>query len=58
MYVRALVSFSDVIGSYHKGAIFILPEGVDWLKAGLVEEVIEETPVEAPVKKPRKAKAE
>lgn len=39
MKVRALVSFSDVRGSYAQGDEFELPDAVDWLRAGLVEPV-------------------
>lgn len=37
MKVRALVSFGSPYGSFTAGDEFELPDGVDWLKAGLVE---------------------
>lgn len=41
MWVRALKSFGGVTatGSFHvsQGSVFELPEGADWLRAGLVE---------------------
>ena len=52
MKVKALKSFSGTGFHVPEGTVFELPEGVDWLKAGLVE------PVAAPLreKKPtRKA---
>ena len=47
MIVRCLKSFAgrDAAGnrvSYGMGDVFELPEGVDWLRVGLVEIVIEE----------------
>ena len=40
MKVRALKSFgSTIYGHYAAGVEFELPDGVDWLKAGLVEQV-------------------
>jgi len=40
MKVRALKSFGgSMYGHYPEGTVFELPKGVDWLKAGLVEEV-------------------
>jgi hypothetical protein len=45
MKVKALKSFGgSMYGHYPEGAIFELPAGVDWLKAGLVEEVKEPKP--------------
>ena len=41
MRVRALVSFAGKAGSVQEGAVFELPDGVDWLTAGLVEVVVE-----------------
>ncbi len=42
MKVKALNSFSDsVYGTRAAGAVFDLPDGVDWLRAGLVEVVVE-----------------
>lgn len=38
MKVRALNSFSDSVhGTHAAGDVFYLPEGADWLRAGLVE---------------------
>ncbi len=56
MIVRVVKSFSDILGSYVQGQEIELPDGVDWIKAGLVE-VVEEV-LEAPAKKLRKTKAE
>jgi len=45
MKVKALKSFGgSKFGHYPEGAIFELPKGVDWLEAGLVEEVKEPKP--------------
>lgn len=56
MLVRALKSFgSTTYGHYSDGAVFELPEGVDWIKAGLVVPVQEAAVIEQPEKavKPR-----
>ncbi len=54
MKVRALKSFgSTQYGTFPEGKEFYLPEGVDWLRVGLVELVepeIETAAVEAPEK--------
>jgi hypothetical protein len=39
MVVRALVSFAGKGFTVTKGQILTLPDGADWLNAGLVEEV-------------------
>ncbi len=44
MRVRALVSFSGTAGTIARGAEFDLPDGVDWLTAGLVALVTEPAP--------------
>lgn len=41
MKVRALKSFGGRIGHFPEGSVFDLPDGVDWLEAGLVEPVVE-----------------
>lgn len=64
MQVRALVSFVDMEhGGREAGKVFALPEGADWLRAGLVEVVAEpeaeptaEPDVPAPSKPGRKKK--
>lgn len=56
MIVRALTSFGGTeYGHYSDGDVFELPEGVDWLRAGLVEIVQEAAVMEPPEKavKPR-----
>lgn len=56
MKVKALNSFSDsVYGTCAAGAVFELPEGADWLRAGLVEVVAEPEVVEV-VAEPEAAK--
>ena len=60
MKVIALKSFGGTeYGSYSTGDIFELPEGVDWLKAGLVRplEVEAETATAEPVEKAVKPRA-
>lgn len=44
MKVRAVKSFSGPHGSIQAGAVFDLPEGVDWLRAGFVVAVEGEKP--------------
>lgn len=51
MRVRALVSFSGAAGTIARGAEFDLPDGVDWLKAGLVVPVTEPAPHMADVER-------
>ena len=53
MKVKALISFSDSVhGTRAGGDVFELPEGADWLRAGLVEVVPEpEAPKPARKKK-------
>lgn len=41
MRVRALTSFAGSGFSVGQGDEFDLPEGVDWLRAGLVEAIVE-----------------
>jgi len=59
MKVKALKSFGGLdVGHYSAGQVFDLPDGVDWLEAGLVEaykEPAEAATAEAPEKavKPR-----
>ena len=49
MKVKALISFSDSVhGTRAAGDVFYLPEGVDWLRAGLVEAVPEPESEQAP----------
>jgi len=56
MKVKALNSFSDsVYGTRAAGAVFDLPDGVDWLRAGLVEVVVEPEVEAAPVIEPEAA---
>lgn len=43
MRVRALVSFAGMGMTVSRGAEFDLPDGVDWLQAGLVA-LVEPTP--------------
>lgn len=54
MLVRALKSFGgNKYGHFPEGKVFELPDGVDWLRAGLVELVepeIETASIEAPEK--------
>ena len=58
MKVRALTSFGGGGVHHGMGDVFELPEGVDWLRAGLVEVVKEEPestavkPAETATKKP------
>lgn len=55
MKVRALKSFgSTEYGHVSAGSEFELPDGVDWLTAGLVEPVIDE-PEAAVIEPPEKA---
>ena len=53
MKVKALRSFGSPFGPRSEGEVFDLPEGVDWIKAGFVEEVKEEKPKRG--RKPRKS---
>ena len=49
MKVKALISFSDSVhGTRAGGDVFELPEGADWLRAGLVEAVPEPESEQAP----------
>lgn len=49
MKVKALVSFVDMAhGSRAAGDVFELPDGVDWLRAGLVAVVAEPDPEPEP----------
>ena len=44
MRVRVITSFAGPHGSFAPGEEFDLPEGADWLDAGLVEAVEPEKP--------------
>jgi len=56
MKVKALNSFSDsVYGTRAAGDEFELPAGADWLRAGLVEVVVEPEVEAAPVIEPEAA---
>lgn len=61
MKVKVLLSFSDSVhGSHSEGAVIDLPEGVDWLRAGLVEALAEpeaEPTPEPEAPKPTRKKA-
>lgn len=62
MKVKALVSFVDGLysGNHAAGEVFDLPDGTDWLRAGLVEVVSEPEAEPAPepeAPKPSRKKA-
>lgn len=59
MKVKALVSFAGEAGTHAAGDEFELPEGVDWLRAGLVAPVEPEPEPEASAEpKPARKKKE
>ncbi len=56
MKVKVLVSFFGTAGAHSQGDIIELPDGVDWLRAGLVEALPEPEAEPAPTPEPEAPK--